>query len=115
MQNLAIQKEDVMESNNTSDFQKFAAQKIYLWGSLQLLLLWFVGFHLVVSIKSRLNTGIKFRDVQALLWRAMSQTIFLYNPYDMHQVLLHLWYTLIYINLHVRITVKRELITEMME
>jgi hypothetical protein len=30
MQNLAIAKEDVMESNNTADFHKFAAQKIYL-------------------------------------------------------------------------------------
>jgi len=30
VENLAIQKEDVMESKNTADFQKFAAQKIYL-------------------------------------------------------------------------------------
>jgi len=30
MQNFAIHKEDVMESNNTAEFQKFAAQKIYL-------------------------------------------------------------------------------------
>jgi hypothetical protein len=44
MKSVAIHKEDVMQSNKTADFQHFMAQKDYVAGSPQPLLLILSGF-----------------------------------------------------------------------